>query len=70
MARNQSDDDQVEEKDDSAAVAVEANGEEAEDQPLSLDVQVTNPSACERHVIADAGRDAGRKCEVEAARRF
>jgi len=38
MARKRSDDDQVDEKDDSAAVAVEAEGEGAEDQPLSLDV--------------------------------
>jgi trigger factor len=57
MARKRSDDDQVEEKDDSAAVAVESNGEEAEDKPLNLDVQVTSPGACERHVTVTIARE-------------
>jgi trigger factor len=57
MARKRSDDDQVEEKDDSAAVAVEGEGEEAADQPLNLDVQVTSPGACERHVTVTIARE-------------
>lgn len=56
MARKSSDDDQVEEQDE-AAVAVENGGEgEAEDQPLTLDVQVASPGACERHVTVTIAR--------------
>ena len=39
-------------------MAVETDGEdEAEGQPLELDVQVTSPSACERHVTVTISRD-------------
>ena len=56
MARKSSDDDQVEEQDE-AAVAVETDSEgEAEDQPLTLDVQVASPGACERHVTVTIAR--------------
>ncbi len=55
MARKQSTDDEVEEKDDSA-VAVEAE-EESKDEPLHLDVQVASPSACERHVTVTIARE-------------
>src|SRR6188474_162341 len=57
MARKRSDDDQVEEQDE-AAVAVDTDGEgEAEDQPLTLDVQVASPGACERHVTVTIARE-------------
>ena len=57
MARKRSEDDEVDEQDDSAAVAVEGEGEEAKDEPLNLDVQVASPSACERHVTVTISRD-------------
>src|SRR4051795_9929792 len=56
MARKRSEDDEVQDKEDSAAVAVEGEGEEAKDEPLSLDVQVASPSACERHVTVTIAR--------------
>ena len=37
-------------------MAVETNGEEETPQKLDLDVQVTNPSACERHVTVTIAR--------------
>jgi trigger factor len=52
MARERSEDDKAEET--GAAVAVE--GEEGPDQPLELDVQVTSPGACERHVTVTISR--------------
>jgi trigger factor len=57
MARKRSEDEKVEEKDESTAVAVEGNGEETPDQPLKLDVQVTSPGACERHVTVTISRE-------------
>ena len=56
MARTQSEDEKVDDKDDSTAVAVEGNGEEPA-EPLTLDVQVTSPSACERHVTVTIARE-------------
>src|SRR4051812_1024986 len=56
MARKRSEDDEIQDKEDSAAVAVEGEGEEAKDEPLSLDVQVASPSACERHVTVTIAR--------------
>jgi trigger factor len=56
MARKQSEDEKVDEKDAATAVA-EANGEETPDEPLNLDVQVTSPSACERHVTVTIARE-------------
>jgi len=56
MARKRTEDDQVDEKQDSTAVAVE--GDEAPpDEPLKLDVQVASPSACERHVTVTISRE-------------
>jgi trigger factor len=57
MARKRPEDDEVENKEDSAAVAVEGEGEEAKDEPLNLDVQVASPSACERHVTVTIARE-------------
>jgi trigger factor len=56
MARKRSEDDQTEEQDDAAAVAVEGEGEDAPAEPLNLDVQVASPSACERHVTVTISR--------------
>src|SRR5262245_55821689 len=53
MARDRDDDDKVE--NESAAVAVES-GEDEPTQKLELDVKVTSPSACERHVTVTIGR--------------
>ncbi len=57
MARKRSEEDEVEDKEDSAAVAVEGEGDEAKDEPLNLDVQVASPSACERHVTVTIARE-------------
>ena len=57
MARKRSEDDKIEDKEDSAAVAVEGEGDEAKDEPLNLDVQVASPSACERHVTVTIPRE-------------
>jgi trigger factor len=57
MARKPSDDEQIDDNHDSAAVAVEADGEEEAAQPLKLDVQVTSPGACERHVTVTIARE-------------
>src|SRR5947208_1450649 len=57
MARKRSDDDQVDEKEEDSAIAVESEGEEAADEPLHLDVQVASPSACERHVTVTIARE-------------
>src|SRR3954451_15426395 len=48
MARDRAEDDKVEEEE--GGVAVDKNGEDEAPEKLELDVQVTNPSACERHV--------------------
>lgn len=57
MARKSSENEEVEDEKDDAAVAVEAEGEEKADEPLQLDVQVASPSACERHVTVTISRD-------------
>ena len=38
-------------------MAVEEDGEEEPAEPLKLDVQVTSPSACERHVTVTIPRE-------------
>jgi trigger factor len=46
------------EEGESAGLALETEEDaDAEDQPLQLDVQVTSPSACERHVTVTISRD-------------
>jgi trigger factor len=55
MARERAKDEKMEEGAESAAVAVE-NGEDEAPQKLELDVQVTSPSACERHVTVTISR--------------
>jgi len=54
MARDRAKKEEVEEEADSA-VAVEGGEDEAKEK-LGLDVQVTNPSACERHVAVTISR--------------
>ena len=58
---NRSDDDKLADEAESAGTAVETNGdaeaEDADDQPLQLQVEVTSPSACERHVTVTISRD-------------
>src|SRR3954467_5057961 len=56
MARDRTEDDKVEDEQESGAVAVETNGEDEPKEKLELDVQVTNPSACERHVTVTIAR--------------
>jgi trigger factor len=57
MSPNRTDDDELGNQGESAGLAVEA-GEGADEatQPLQLDVQVTSPSACERHVTVTISR--------------
>jgi trigger factor len=55
MARDRAEDDKVEGGAQSA-VAVETEGEDEAPQKLGLDVQVTSPSACERHVTVTIAR--------------
>src|SRR5689334_8523165 len=57
MARDRAKDDKVEDEEESGAVAVDAGGEDEPKEKLDLDVQVTNPSACERHVTVTISRD-------------
>src|SRR5262245_61089498 len=54
MARDRAQKEEVEDETDSA-VAVEG-GEDESKEKLDLDVQVTNPSACERHVTVTISR--------------
>lgn len=54
MARDRAENEDVEEEADSA-IAVESGEDEAKEK-LDLDVQVTNPSACERHVAVTISR--------------
>src|SRR3954471_24373141 len=54
MARDRAEDDKVEEEE--GGVAVDKNGEDEAPEKLELDVQVTNPSACERHVTVTISR--------------
>ena len=57
MSPKRTDDDKLADEADSTATAVETNGEEeAPEEPLELDVQVTSPSACERHVTVTISR--------------
>jgi trigger factor len=55
------DDDKLADEAESAGTAVETNGdaeaEQEDDQPLQLQVEVTSPSACERHVTVTISRD-------------
>src|SRR6187200_1041200 len=57
MARKRSKDDEVEDQEDSAAVAVETEGADEPAEPLKLEVEVTSPGACERHVTVTISRD-------------
>src|SRR4051812_28858856 len=54
MARDRAEDDKVEEEE--GGVAVDKDGEDEAPEKLELDVQVTNPSACERHVTVTISR--------------
>src|SRR4051812_7792505 len=54
MARDRAEDDKVEEEE--GGVAVEKDGDDEAPQKLELDVQVTSPSACERHVTVTIAR--------------
>ena len=56
MARERAKDDKVEDEEESGAVAVDTEGEDKPKEKLELDVQVTNPSACERHVTVTIAR--------------
>jgi len=56
MARDRAKDEKIEDEEESGAVAVDTAGEEEPKQKLELDVQVTNPSACERHVTVTIAR--------------
>ena len=58
MARKRSEDDEVENKEDTAAVAVEGEGEEAKDEPLTLDVQVASPSASAKASASSTSQSA------------
>src|SRR5262245_2826411 len=55
MAHKRAEDEKLEDEAASAGVAVE-NGEDEAPQKLDLDVQVTSPSACERHVTVTIAR--------------
>lgn len=57
MADKRSKDEEVVEDEEATSVAVEGEDEEKADEPLSLDVQVASPSACERHVTVTISRD-------------
>lgn len=57
MADKRSEDEEVVDDEEATSVAVEGEGEEKADEPLSLDVQVASPSACERHVTVTISRD-------------
>jgi trigger factor len=57
MSPDRTDDDELASSGESAGLAVEADeGAEEETKPLQLDVQVTSPSACERHVTVTISR--------------
>ncbi|MEX2306515.1 MAG: trigger factor [Pirellulales bacterium] len=57
MTADRTDDDRVGSDEELAGVAVETGGEEpAADKRLELEVQVANPSACERHVTVTISR--------------
>src|SRR3954463_5216710 len=56
MARDRAEDDKVEDEEGGVAVEKDGEGEDEAAQPLELDVQVTSPSACERHVTVTISR--------------
>ncbi len=56
MARDRAEDEKVKSGAESGGVAVESDGDEEAPQKLELDVQVTSPSACERHVTVTIAR--------------
>ncbi len=56
MARDRAKDEKIEDEEESGAVAVDTDGEDEPKEKLDLDVQVTNPSACERHVTVTIAR--------------
>jgi trigger factor len=60
MSPQRTDDDKLAEEAESPGSAVGTDGEAEDDEerpPLQLDVQVTSPSACERHVTVTISRD-------------
>jgi trigger factor len=57
MSAKQTDDDELANSGEAAGLAVETDEAAEETQPLQLDVQVTSPSACERHVTVTISRD-------------
>jgi trigger factor len=57
MSPDRTDDEELASSGESAGLAVETDeGAEEETKPLQLDVQVTSPSACERHVTVTISR--------------
>src|SRR3954454_22037175 len=56
MARDRAEDDKVEDEEGGVAVEKDGEGEDEAAQLLELDVQVTSPSACERHVTVTIAR--------------
>jgi trigger factor len=57
MSPDRTDDEELEGSGDTAGLAVQTDeGAEEETKPLQLDVQVTSPSACERHVTVTISR--------------
>jgi trigger factor len=58
MSPDRTDDDELVNSGDSAGVAVDTDDDGAEEaEPLELEIQVTSPSACERHVTVTISRD-------------
>jgi trigger factor len=57
MSDDRTDDNELVNSGDSTALAVDTEGGEEETLPLQLDIQVTSPSACERHVTVTIARD-------------
>jgi trigger factor len=60
MSPQRTDDDKLADEAESAGAAVDTDGEAEEEEeapPLQLDVEVTSPSACERHVTVTISRD-------------
>jgi trigger factor len=57
MSPDQTDDDELKGTGATAGTAVETDESAEETKPLQLDVQVTSPSACERHVTVTISRE-------------
>jgi trigger factor len=57
MSPDRTDDDELLNSADSAGVAVDTEEDAEEAEPLQLEIQVTSPSACERHVTVTIARD-------------